>query len=658
MSYRERFERMTLGRKLALVQGVAIAVVITVFTLAATLTADILLRARAHEQLRSESRRIADMVAVYDGSLTRAADDMSNVFRSYFPPPITADEGRTVDIDGTATPVLVNQGRALNLDFEAVDRFTEVTGSVATVFARQGNDFIRITTSLKKENGARAIGTKLDVKHPAYAKLLEGQTYVGKATLFGRDYITKYVPLRETSGRVIGCLFVGLDFTEGLRALEDRIRGLKIGRTGYVYVVDAREGDGRGTLIVHPERQGEQLGDDTKEAASIERMMQKGEGAMGYRFRDRKGGRPAGEQASFFTFAPWNWLIVATIRQSEISTASSGLALALVIGGLIAIGLAWMVGQKVADRLVTKPLGGALAFAGAVAEGDLTRTMASGGEDEVAQLARALNGMVASVGVVAETVKDGARRLAEVSSQLSSSTDEIARGATAQASSVEQVSATVKTMTDQLQQTAGHVAQTESIARAVADDAARAGEAVAETVTAMKSISERTATIEEIARQTNLLALNAAIEAARAGESGRGFAVVAAEVRKLAAHSRTTASEIAELIRGSVEVAARAGEAMENIVPGVRRTSDLVQQMNVAGREQAEGAKQIATAMAGLEDIIQRSAAASEELASTTEGLATQAQELERAADFFRTSDAGAVTPLPQAMPEAWRRAA
>ena len=86
----------------------------------------------------------------------------------------------------------------MNLDFSTVDRFTKITGAVATVFAKKGDDFVRITTSLKKEDGkTRAVGTMLGKAHPGYAKLLNGEEYTGKASLFGRDYMTKYVPIKN-----------------------------------------------------------------------------------------------------------------------------------------------------------------------------------------------------------------------------------------------------------------------------------------------------------------------------------------------------------------------------------------------------------------------------------------------------------------------------
>ena len=107
--------------------------------------------------------------------------------------------------------------KGIKPDNEVCDRFTSITdGSVATIFEKKGEDFLRIATSLKKEDGSRALGTTLDRNHPAYPLLLKGEIYIGKATLFGKDYMTKYVPVKDGSGNVIGVYFIGYDITNNM----------------------------------------------------------------------------------------------------------------------------------------------------------------------------------------------------------------------------------------------------------------------------------------------------------------------------------------------------------------------------------------------------------------------------------------------------------
>jgi len=196
-------------------------------------------------------------------------------------------------------------------------------------------------------------------------------------------------------------------------------------------------------------------------------------------------------------------------------------------------------------------------------------------------------------------------------------------------------------MGSNINQNADNALQTDKIAIKAAADAGETGKAVTEAVDAMTEIASRISIIEEIARQTNLLALNAAIEAARAGEHGKGFAVVASEVRKLAERSQKAAGEIGELSSSSVSTAQQAGEMLGKLVPDIKKTAELVQEINAASNEQKSGAEQINKAIMQLDTVIQQNASASEEMASTSEELSGQAEQLQSTIEFFRVDGDG-----------------
>jgi methyl-accepting chemotaxis protein len=155
----------------------------------------------------------------------------------------------------------------------------------------------------------------------------------------------------------------------------------------------------------------------------------------------------------------------------------------------------------------------------------------------------------------------------------------------------------------------------------------------------MKQIAQKIGIIDDIAYQTNLLALNAAIEAARAGEHGKGFAVVAAEVRKLAERSQIAAQEIGTVATSSVELAEKAGRLLDNIVPNIKKTSDLVQEISAASAEQTSGVGQINAAVNQMNQTTQKNAASSKELAATAEEMSAQAEQLQQTMAFFKLAD-------------------
>lgn len=321
---------------------------------------------------------------------------------------------------------------------------------------------------------------------------------------------------------------------------------------------------------------------------------------------------------------------IANNAVAALKSASSVMTIGLIIALLLGISIAFFI-----TRMITRPIIKGVHFAESVARGDLSNRIDVSTKDEVGQLADALNNMVEKLKNVVENVTSASNNVAAGSQELSSSSEEMSQGATEQAAAAEEASSSMEEMAANIRQNADNAMQTEKIAVKSSEDAKNGGEAVVETVKAMKEIAEKISIIEEIARQTNLLALNAAIEAARAGEHGKGFAVVASEVRKLAERSQGAAAEISDLSSSSVEVAERAGNMLNQMVPDIQRTAELVQEIAAASKEQDTGADQVNKAIQQLDQVIQQNASASEEMASTSEELSAQAEQLQETIAFF-----------------------
>ncbi len=256
---------------------------------------------------------------------------------------------------------------------------------------------------------------------------------------------------------------------------------------------------------------------------------------------------------------------------------------------------------------------------------------------------------------LAEIIGDvcsSADALSSASEEVNATAQSLAKGASVQAASVEETSASMEQMSASISQNTENAKITDGMAQKAARDAATGGEAVMNTVQAMQKIAERISVIDDIAYQTNLLALNAAIEAGRAGEHGRGFAVVASEVRKLAERSQVAAQEIGTLALDTVKRAEMAGTMLNEMVPAIRKTADLVQEISAASAEQNTGVAQINGAIGQVSQTLQQNAAASEELSSTSEEMSTQAIRLQESMTYFKLQSGAANSSFKNPAPK------
>jgi methyl-accepting chemotaxis protein len=642
-----RIHSLSIAAKLNLVLLLAI---VLVFGLAGIVISNFLDK-RAEERwthnLQQTSQQVLYMTEAYSSALEKYAATVGVEFADDFMGNVRLESGNLITSGTSAVPALIYEGAPLNNNFTKVDKLTATTQAVATIFIRKGEEFIRATTSLKKENGERAIGTALDPQHPAYKAIMSGSSYTGRAILFGNDYMTHYEPLKDNAGRMVGAIFIGIDFTEGLKSLKRKIQSVQVGTSGYVYVV-LKSGKDAGKAVIHPTREGSSLLDikDAQGRPVIKDILDKDEGILDYIYPNSSG-KDTSHLGAAISFEPWNWLIVTVLDKSDIDAETRTIHILLLITGLVVvISLAVSVVMST-RRWVSLPLRQAANVIQEVAGGALNVQIENQSHDEVGELFAAtktmctnLRNIVRDINVSIDGLSKEAQELSVTSGQSTRIASDQNESATAMAAALQQIAASTEQVSEHARETkevAGRfgtisdngvrtVGQTISSINEIATTVRDVSEALTLLEEQSEQISSIVGVIQEIANQTNLLALNAAIEAARAGETGRGFAVVADEVRKLA---ERTASSTHEINTTVVAIQERSRNTVAQMHAGLSKVESGVTQANDAGNSIAEIRKNtslVEESITAISLAIDEQSVANQGVVSGVEKIAEQAE--------------------------------
>ena len=497
---------------------------------------------------------------------------------------------------------------------------------------------------------ASSVGT--DVHDREYfQKAIAGETFISQmliSKVTGAATIVISTPVLGGGGKPIGVCTTSIKTS----VLTDEMAKFVLGKTGYMAVVDRD-----GLFVLHPNKEyalkqniNEQRGAEALAAAALS-------GKTGIVSYSHEGTR---RYASYAPVPSIGWVVIGQIPDKELLSTALEIQTLIISIALFAVALA-LVCLYLLARSISSSILACVKYAGLLAQGDLSREVRKqfiDRGDEIGDLAIAFRSMVQKFSQVVGDVQSATQSITQGSEGISQSAQTLSQGSTEQAASAEEVSSSVEEMAATIKQNSDNATVTERIANKAVQDIERGSEAVVKSTEAMKQIAEKVSIISEIARQTNMLALNAAIEAARAGESGKGFAVVASEVRKLAERSQKAAGEITELSTSTVATAQEAGKIIVDIVPDIKKTSDLVREIAAASREQSAGVDQIGKAMVQLDTVIQSNASASEEMASISEEFAAQAQQLASTVSFFKTTAGAQPASQPGGVPRTGGNAA
>ncbi len=633
--------------------GLSISVIIAISGVIASNT----VKNEADKALQSQVRGLERQIdAAYSG-VKLNTEKLGALFNSQFADGLSVLEDKTVMVGEVLTPVVEYRGKQLNLNFDLVDEFTKNTGAVATIFVRKGEDFYRVSTSVKKENGTRAVGTALGKNHPAYNTLLQGSSYLGQARLFEKEYVAMYTPVKTSNGQVAAVLFVGNNVDATLGSIKTSLMETKLAGASVPFVVQL-EGRNKGRLMFHGSQEGKNL---------FEAIGTKGEFAA---FTDQlASGKPAlmkipglpeligdGAHTAAIEFTDgWGGVaVVAASKTSDLYGSATKLAMVMLIIGLLA-GATTIALLYLFSKNLVKPMKEITQMVLKLGNGDLSIRAGTAGhqanqktKNELILLARGMNRMAEQITQLIKTVKDGASSVASASSELAIASNELSNGARSESEAAAGMASAVEEMTSSIASVGSSAEEAKSISQranelaskgfTAIDSATRQMRNISDTVESTssvivqlgdqsKQISAIAAIIKGIAEQTNLLALNAAIEAARAGEQGRGFSVVADEVRRLAERTSESTEEIRGMI-GAIQISADTAVGnMQIAVSSVGTGVKIVEEVGQAISQIHQEASNVAMAVESINMALHEQNSASNSIARQVETVAQMSEE-------------------------------
>lgn len=675
----QKYRNQSVGFQLKLVITLCLAVAFSsISVLVYRNASDVLLESTLKEH-QSKVEAMAKTIAGQFNAYLHTAKVLESTFRNGYLAGVFIED-YTVDFQGHQVANITQYSESLINDTNIVDSFTRDTGAIATIFAPLGNDFIRVSTSLKDPQGNRAIGTTLGQGHPGYRQLMNGQPYYAQIKLYGQRFITYYAPLKDVHGKVNGITFIGLPVERATQNLFSSLEDVKWGDTGYTIILDNAK-DNLGRYLLHPKNKETdppiQSTQDYNGNKPFDKIFEQTSGLIRYPYESNGN---VGEKYLVYTEVPgWDWKLLGGTFISEVTKGSRTLLNIIVIISLIVAVGTFAILTLVLNKTL-KPLTILNGYMSRLAKGEVSISIPKTGSESrneinnlnlgVANMASQLDNLVGQIRSTSDQVEQNSTSVVSDAQRNLDQSDLQQEQVEQVVTAIEEMAASAQSVAQQVESIAENVrsANTDSqsgleVVEGVCIDVAQLNDQLDQSAAAIEqvnvdseSIQTVTKMIDEIAEQTNLLALNAAIEAARAGEQGRGFAVVADEVRTLAHRTQTSVQDVVSIIeklRGStsnavnmmaqsqqnankvLDKAQEAGNALEAIASQVEAIATQADAIAATSEEQAQVSQEIATSAHSINELNRQSRDTSAKTSESAAELQKQAQDLKQQVDFF-----------------------